>query len=256
MIFRRISNADTAGVQPGIRPVWPAFFETQLDSDPPYGIVLQADHGTLAGDLSARLHPDVFGPLTAEVIQAIAGHDAGWRSGDEAQLAAIADQPPKPFPLLSGGESTPYWIESIRLAERISPLSGVIVSRHFCALAQQDPSRRSFLEEEAPRRERVERSLGIAREDLDRWTAAIGFCDILSLYLCSGATDAVEIPVAHPALAESREARRVVLTWTSARPRFSSPVISNGAAVSLRIQERCDRSPKLRPQVISWRFAE
>src|SRR5207244_1900951 len=72
-------------------------------------------------------------------------------------------------------------------------------------------------------------------EDLDRWTGAIGFCDVVSLYLCSGTRETVELPLGHPGLPESRHARKVLLEWRDGSPRFSSPVIQTGHAVSIEL---------------------
>jgi hypothetical protein len=256
MIFRHPNITSQNDTQPAIRPAWQVFLETQKNVDPPYGIVFQADHARLSGDLAAILNRDVFGPLAPEVVVAIAGHDACWQSGDEAQVATMQKKPPRPFPLLPGEQSNPFWEESVRRAERVSGLTGVIVSRHFCALAGQDPSHRSFLEREQPRREAIERSLGISREDLDRWTAAIGFCDILSLYLCSGTMEPAEFRLAHPALPDSRNAHKVFLDWKNGQPRFSSPLIKAGTAVSIKVKERKSQNSELVSEDISWSFLQ
>jgi hypothetical protein len=243
MIFYRTENeAYRAGHLPA-KPVWQAFLDTQKRVDPSYGIVLQSDHARLAGDLAAILSPDLFGPLPPEVIDAVSRHDFGWKESDEAQLRAIERVPLRPFPILSPDETLPSWHESIRLAEKISPLAGVIVSRHLCALATQYLAYRPFLEREAERLERIESGLGLCHEDLDRWTGAIGFCDALSLYLCCGATEPVEVPLAHSSLPESKSARRVVVERIDERLRMSAAVVKLGETVSVMVRDRQDQSP-------------
>ena len=148
----------------------------------------------------------------------------------------------------------PSWRLSVRLAEERSRLEGVIVSRHFCALSTQDPARRPFADDENPRREAAEQRLELPREDLDRWTAAIGFCDLVSLYLCSGAQDPVELPLAHPSLAS--DTRKVVLEWTGGTPRFSSPLVEPGATVSVRVCELWDQGRALEQIVLTWEFLQ
>jgi hypothetical protein len=248
MIFRRATKSR----QSAPRPFWPLFLQTQQGIAPPYGMIFQADHARLSGDLASYLHEDVFGPLPSEVLAAIAQHDAGWQQPDTAQLATIADTPPKPFPLLPREQSNPFWSESVRLAEEVSPLTGVIVSRHFCALGLQDPAHRTFLEEQVPRRDRIEASLGISREHLDRWTAAIGFCDVLSLYLCCGSQDPVAFPLAHPALPDAARAPKVTVSWQEDRPTFSAPVIQARATVSVPVRQRLGNGAEVRLDMITW----
>lgn len=236
-----------------MRPAFRVFLELQKRPGAPAAVILQPDHSKLAGEIAKALRPEVFGDLPEPVMRAVAEHDFGWRASDEAQLAAIRQHPPRPFPLLSAAESLPAWRESVRRAERESPLEGVVVSRHFCALAAQDPPHRPFADEENPRREAIEKSLGVAPADLDRFTGAIGFCDLVSLYLCSGAREPAEFPLGHPALPQSRNARKVFLEWSGEQPRFSSPLLAEGATVLLRaIHPDAGGAPS--PFTIEWRF--
>ena len=250
MILRKnpVSPPDDNARQ--IRRVWQTFLDTQKTNEPPYGIVLQPDHANLAGDIAAVLDPAVFGSIPAEVIHAISTHDAGWRNSDEAQLQAIGEFPPRPFPMLQPEETMSAWYESVRLAELVSPLTGVIVARHFCALAGNDQRYEIFLWNERPRLERAEANLGIRREHLDRWMAAIGFCDVLSLYLCCGTNEPAEFALGHPALPESQNARRIFVGWKDGRPRLSEPVIASGATVSVPVFDWADAASGH----VSWKF--
>lgn len=238
MVFRRYGMKSS---RREAAPVWQVFLGTQKATGEPQGIVFQSEHARLSGQIAADLRPDIFGELPDDVLAAISGHDAGWQRADEDMLAT-----PMPFLRVPGEQANEYWRESVRMAEERSALAGVVVSRHFCALATSDESHRSFREREEPRREVLESVLGIPGKDLDRYTSAIGFCDVVSLYLCSGAADPVLIPLAHPALASAALAQKVVLEWIEGQPRFSLPVMRPGAVVSAITARPGD--------VLSWRF--
>ncbi len=110
-----------------------------------------------------------------------------------------------------------------------------MVSRHFTLLGAADLGRAEFVEGENRCRVEVERSLACSTEDLNRWTAAIGFCDLLSLYLCSGSRTPVEFPLAHPADPAAPEAQKVTLIWKSNSPQFSVPILESEATPSLNV---------------------
>jgi hypothetical protein len=251
VIFRR--SVDERHSKPGsvgIGPAFPIFLELQNLPHRPCAVILQPEHSRLAGEIAQRLRGDVFGDLPAEVLAAIREHDFGWERSDRNQLAKIASQPLRPFPQLSPEETHPSWRESVQSALASSPLEGVIVSRHFCALASQYPPHFPFAEDENPRRERIERELNISREDLDRWTAVIGFCDLVSLYFCCGAEEPAEFPLAHPSLPAARGARKVVLEWVDGQPRFTPPIMEPGVAVCAKAWEL----PDLHTTELAWRF--
>ena len=226
MILRPRPGARTA--PEAARPAWQVFQETQSAGGESEAVVLQAEHAKLAGELAAHLVVEVFGELPAEVIEAIGLHDSGWRESDEAQLAS-----PKSFLAVSPEVSAACWTRSVRNAERISPLAGVLTARHFRAVAQDVPAHQAFVAAETLRMEATERQLGIPREALARWTAALGFCDLLSLYLCCGTRQAAVFPLAHPALAEARDAPAAMLEWYEGRPCFRGQVMNRGAVVSV-----------------------
>jgi len=255
VIFRRSIDEQSILLRPnGIRPAFPVFLELQNLPEPPRVFILQPDHSRLAGEIAQSLRPEIFGELPPEVLDAIREHDFGWERSDRSQFAHIAAQPPRPFPQMAPAETHPCWRESVRRARVSSPVKGVIVSRHFCALASQDPAHRPFAEEENPRRKEIERDLNVPFEDLDRWTAAIGFCDLVSLYLCCGAREAAEFPLAHPSLPAAHEARKVVLDWNGAQPRFSSPILQEGGTAGVTAWERSGDQPELWPVALEWRF--
>lgn len=229
------------------------FLNSQKDVTAPFAIILQADHARLAGDLAAGLHDDVFGRLEAEVIRATAEHDLGWEESDGRQIEAIAGQRPRPFPDIDAEESIQAGRNSIAKAGRVSTLLEVLISRHFTTLGSGDPTRESFVREETERREPIERELRIAPSDLERWTAALGFCDLLSLYLCCGRREPVEFPLAHPADPAAECARKVTLTWEDGSPRFSESILKAGAHFVLPSQVYSGDS-NLQPARFEWTF--
>jgi Protein of unknown function (DUF3891) len=201
----RIGHA-TATATPAGQDAWQAFAKTQqpLPLSTPgtlAGCITQPAHAALAARLAAALDPSVFGSLPPEVIDAIGRHDAGWAEPDLAALECVGEKQPHSFLTYPPEDAVDAWRKSIREAETRSSLAGILTSRHFCLLAPRDsdPHHAAFAEQESARRAPHEAASSIPSSDLDRYTAALGFCDLLSLYLCSGLTGAVQIPLAHPA---------------------------------------------------------
>jgi hypothetical protein len=161
--------------------------------------VSQPSHAALAGQLSGFLDQSAFGPIPQEVIAIIGRHDLGWREADETALKRADHTPPKSFLAVDPEDAVQAWRASIRFAERPSLLARILTSRHFCLLAPQNDSvHYQFWQEETERRELLEQSCPESA-DLSRFTAALGFCDLLSLFLCSGVEQSATIPLAHPA---------------------------------------------------------
>jgi hypothetical protein len=231
------------------------FIETEKSVHPPCIIVLQADHSRLAGDLARALSSEPFGDFPAEVIEAAAEHDFGWTESDRCQMQNLNTTPPKPFPRLSFQESQPSWDACINHGRSLSPLVDALISRHFTTLASEDPARRDFREAETSRREKLEAQLPYSSGELERWAGIVGFCDLLSLYLCSGATETVEFPLAHPASKEAKNARKVTLSWTADGPRFSTPLMKDGAAVSLSGSIYEGTTPETTSIDYTWSFS-
>ena len=195
-----------ATATPAGQDAWQAFAKTQ--QAPPLstpgtlaGCITQPAHAALAARLAAALDPGVFGALPPEVIDAIGRHDAGWAEPDLAALECVGEKQPHSFLAYPAEAAVDGWRKSIREAKARSLLAGILNSRHFCMLAPRDsdPHHAAFVEQENQRRASQEAASSIPRTDLDRYTAALGFCDLLSLYLCSGFTGVVQIPLAHPA---------------------------------------------------------
>jgi Protein of unknown function (DUF3891) len=235
MLFRPLSiqYGPQEERQTEARPAAKAFLETQKHVAPPFAIVLQSAHAQLAGDLATSLCLEAFGKLPADAVEAIRQHDAGWERNDTHQMQVLSTQDPRPFPDIPAEESVVAWQDSIRHAEAISALAMVLVSRHFCLLATGDPAHQEFKTREEKRRETIEKSLGISPDELNRWTGALGFCDLLSLYLCSGSKVPVAFPLCHPADSEADFAAKIVLSWKGGQISFPSLVIKPNTQLSL-----------------------
>ena len=237
MILRTTQQFPTfpAAASVAARPAYQVFVAHQQNVQPPYLPIPQPTHARLAGSLAQALLPEIFGSIPAEVIEAVRQHDYGWIGSDLAQLAESRNGSTiRSFPQLGAEEAVPAWDATVRLAEACSPLIGVLVNRHFCFLSDDDnPLHRQFREEARRRREPVEAALEIPAPDLDRWTAALGVCDLLSLYLCSGCTEPVEFPLCHPADAEAREhAEKTTLRWEDGVGQWSRPLFHPETRVS------------------------
>ena len=228
--------------------------QTEKNVSPPCIIIFQPEHSVLAGAIARALVPDLFGELPAEVLAAIAQHDYGWSSSDTAQMQSLAQRLPRPFPALSNEEIMPSWRASIQHARSQSRLAYVIVSRHFTTLATGDESKAAFVEEETERRASVEQDLGCATSDLNRWTGAIGFCDLVSLYLCCGSEEAAEFPLAHPADPDSANARRTILSKEDGSLYFSPPTLKGAVPLSLECRSYAGDTADTAPYRLEWRF--
>lgn len=190
-------------------PAWQAISATQLCRRDVYWLVTQPDHAALSGALAARFSSPDFPRLEADVIRAIGLHDAGWRIFDaEAGTAAPplnAEGRPLSFFEIAPCDFLCAWTASIERAGQIAPIAGLIVSRHFCWLGRYrlqtsadapevTAAVRVFLDGEAARQHRLRRRDRRPEAELQRLTAVLQFCDLLSLYLCCGARASVEFP--------------------------------------------------------------
>ncbi len=236
----------------GQRPAYEVFVEHQNKVERGALPIPQSSHAHLAGQLAVALLPGIFGELPDEVIEAIRQHDYGWIATDLAEVKRGEEI--RPFPRLSAEEAIPAWDRTVRLAESVSPLIGVLVNRHFCLLSDDgNPLHQRFRTEAGERRRPIEASLGVAADDLDRWTAAMGVCDLLSLYLCSGCTEPVEFPFCHPAdKAAIPQVGKTVLRWSGKHSRLEPPLFAPGTEVGQTV-------PGLRTgatgTALRWQFA-
>jgi Protein of unknown function (DUF3891) len=212
---------------------WQAFARTQQTGDNIIGCITQPAHAALAARLAAALNPGTFGALPPEAIDTIGHHDAGWAGSDLAALESSSEIQPQSFLTYSSEGAVHAWRKSIREAEARSLLASILTSRHFCLLAPRDsdPQHDAFVDEENQRRTPQEAASSHSSEDLDRFTAALGFCDLLSLCLCSGFKGTVQMRLAHSADPASQDARKVTVSLSEETMCFSEKVMAAGAVV-------------------------
>ena len=208
------------------------------------GLVLQSVHSDLSGQLARNLLPEVFGKLPDEVGLAAARHDLGWADSDDRQLEERSKCPPKAFPAVPEDELL-SWRRSLELSDTCPPLAWVLIGRHFAALSQRpSPRHEVFLATEVEPRVRVEQLHGWREEDLTRWTGAVGFCDLLSLYLCSGLRGAATLPLAHPADVEPGTSREITMTWQADEPKFSAQLFQPETRVQFDVLDPATLAPR------------
>ena len=185
---------------------WPVIQGIQKQKYESCWLITQPSHAALAGALAAALVGAQLPRPDAKLIQAISLHDAGWGMPD-AQIIQMsrADRRYKPASFLetSMPEFLSAWSKSISAAQAVSPAGGYIVSRHFYRLAQnmlascnqQDREKlESFLGNEERRQKKLTLLQPLGHQDLERFTDLLQFCDLLSLYMCSGAQENVIFP--------------------------------------------------------------
>ncbi len=222
-------------------------------------LVPQPAHAVLAGELAAGL--TCFGELPPEITRAIQMHDTGWAASDAQQIQRLRSGGaqaghPVSFISIPPREVEEAWTASINTVEALSKTGGIIVSRHFSLLAGHDPVHQPFVQAEKARQHRLasggKEDDPTKDEDLARWTAALGFCDLVSLSLLSGLSGEVDLPLAHPASPQAQTAARVRMHVTGPNLHFSPAVARAGCVLS--IQALKHPVPKQGPRVetLTW----
>jgi hypothetical protein len=196
--------------QPGdqrFHPAWPVVERLQRHQYESCWMITQPSHAALAGEIAAKLRGPRVPALHAGLIRAIALHDAGWGMLDAQAivLSREARSAPKSFLELSIADFLDAWTHSIQAAQPVSPVGLYMVSRHFWRLADHrvahggdgESDRKKledFLSRENQRQKRLVHKQTLTREELEALTDVLQFCDLLSLYICSGAREKVEFP--------------------------------------------------------------
>ncbi len=264
MVLHPIPPAPAAHGQ-GYAPVWQAIERAQKTIANEYWLIAQPDHAALAGALAAHFVAPDFPRVDPLVARAIEVHDSGWAVFDsEARVAAAppVDSRGKPlsFIEIEPPDFLRAWTASIDRAEAICPAGGYIVSRHFCALgegrlrsaidgAENSARLRAFVEHEQRRQARLRPPAAAGASAWDELLLVLQFCDVLSLYLCSGVADAVEFP--HPFTAGKVRMRRENQAFILQPSPFRSGSPSD-AMVSLGVEAR--RYPSERPHTTTLAF--
>jgi hypothetical protein len=178
-------------------------------------LITQTDHAVLSGFLARHIGNDLFSPVDAEVIAAIAEHDAGWPLHDDSPTLNAAGLPLHVF-------ETPaqlairIWSASVDCAMELGPYAALLVSLHQLALSdfvmmnRKNPTPRDVFEMNKFQHRQIERQevlrkaigmrtdvplhLGLAAPGVNSAEDRLRFhfrlltlCDRLSLELCCGA---------------------------------------------------------------------
>lgn len=187
---------------------WPVIEQRQRQKFESCWMITQPSHAALSGDLAARLQAPHVPKLDDALIRSIALHDAGWGPPDAEAIVrsrSKTSEPPRSFLQAELPVFLEAWTQSAEIAQKVCAAGGFMVSRHFTRIAEQriahgsDPEAarkklRTFLAAEARRQKKLMIKQSRTTEELERLTDVLQFCDLLSLYLCSGAQDDVEFP--------------------------------------------------------------
>ena len=202
-------NDSAPPLRTDFEPAWTAIERQQTAKASSWWLITQPDHAILSGEIAAHFSRDFFPLVDAQVISAIGMHDAGWNLF-EHDLSAVADPPVHPDGRpVAFFEFEPQlflraWTASIDRVQEDSAMGAYMVSQHFAWLGtyrlervSDPPSVREMLsgflqQEEARRRELLGRNE--TRAAWDALLPVLQFCDLLSLYLCSGSRQPVEFP--------------------------------------------------------------
>lgn len=206
MILRPLEMTPAASKR--LSEAWPVIEQRQRHKFESCWMITQPSHAALSGDLAARIHAPQIPHLDEQLIRSIALHDAGWGPPDADAIVrsrSKTSEPPQSFVQTELPVFLEAWTQSAEIAQKVCPAGGFMVSRHFARIAEQriahgsDPEAarkqlRAFLVAEAKRQKRLMDKQSRTPEELEQLTDVLQFCDLLSLYLCSGAQDSVEFP--------------------------------------------------------------
>src|SRR5579859_1535361 len=190
----------------GLLPAWNVVERVQRQSYKDCWMITQPSHAALAGEFAAKMAAGRIPRIDADLVRAMALHDAGWGIPDAQaimQSRSVSQGCPKSFIACGAGEFVNAWEKSMDVAESVSPAGGYIVSRHFVRIAEQAASRVSeaergvearFVQNESARQAKLAAKQKYSAKDLEALTDVLQFCDLLSLYVCCGEQQNVEFP--------------------------------------------------------------
>lgn len=197
---------------PEPEPAWAVVARSQSVEAPQYLLVAQPDHARLSGELATLFRAPFLPQITQTVAKAIAAHDNGWARQFAFERELQGEPPrmeetgrPKHFMAVALEESLAAWTGSIKSAGEDSRLGEYMVSAHFSRIGRarmqmemdtpEDLRKlQAFVVEEEEWQAQHEAEIGLKIEQLLEYVDLLQFCDLLSLYLCIGSTQAVEFP--------------------------------------------------------------
>lgn len=206
MILRPLESLSAAAVD--FLPAWTIVDRLQRQPYDGCWMITQPSHAALAGEFAAKISVATLPRLDADLVRAIALHDAGWGVPDAQaimQSRSVSQGCPRSFISCSVGEFLTAWEKSIDIAESAGAAGGYMVSRHFWRLGSNrvdhgndnagDRNKlKKFLENESKRQEYLKGRQNHSDTEVERLTDVLQFCDLLSLYVCSGAKENAEFP--------------------------------------------------------------
>jgi hypothetical protein len=234
---------------------WTTFVPSQAVDASILGYISQPAHAALAGRLALALNGQFFGQVPEEIVETIGKHDTGWAEVDLGALEDVEHTPPISFIFTPSAIAVRAWRKSIADAETRSPLSAYVVRSHFCLLAPRDEDieHELFREEEEVRLRIAITDLNHDVRDLERFIAFLGFCDLLSLHLCSGWPNDFELPLAHPAHPSSSDARSIPISIHEGVVRINETNVSPYTSVFVNGWKRTQFG-SLRNERYEWMF--
>jgi hypothetical protein len=257
MVIGWLAGEEKSG---GPSSAWARVEAAQRSAHLPCLLVPQPAHAVLAGELAAGLVTASFGELPPEIVRAIQMHDTGWAASDAQQIQRLRSGGPQAgnavpvsFVAVSPSEVAEAWTASIESVEGLTKTGAIIVSRHFSLLAQHDQvHHQRFLQREKLRQQKLEGGLQATSEDLERWTAALGFCDLVSLALVSGLGGQVEFPLAHPASPQAQTAPRARMEMEGHKLRFTPEILPAGSTLSIQGLKHPLPAQGARAETLTW----
>jgi len=214
MILRPLNDAETqakpaaGSAADQFLPAWPVVERLQRYKYEQCWMITQPSHAALAGEFAARLTFPNGPTLDQNLIRSIALHDAGWGMPDAQAVArsrSAHHETPRSFLETEIAAFLEAWTRSIETALAVCPPGGYMVSRHFHRIAERrlaaaidaDRDRKKlqeFAAHESQRQKRLAARQQRSRQELESLTDLLQFCDLLSLYICSGALESAEFP--------------------------------------------------------------
>lgn len=187
---------------------WPIIERLQRENYEACWMVTQPSHAALSGDIATKLTGPNIPQLDDSLIRAIALHDAGWGQPDAEAIVhnrARSGNPPKSFIDIGVPDFLAAWTQSVEIAQKASKTGGYMVSRHFWRLAEHRLAHagdsqanrkklQGFLNSESARQKKLASGENRTGEELEQLTDLLQLCDLLSLYICCGAQQGVQLP--------------------------------------------------------------
>jgi hypothetical protein len=205
--------------QGGFVSAWEAVARAQKTISTKYRLVRQPDHARLAGRLVEHFAIPGAPAVDDEIVRGIRLHDEGWADFDcghkrlqattarysETDVALSGEGKPLSFLEIKAGDFLDAWRGSIECAEAVAPIAGLMVSGHFRRIGQFGMSMgtysesdtqqvREFIAHEEQRARHLMQLQDRSEREVEYWTDVLQFCDLLSLYLCCGSEERVELP--------------------------------------------------------------